>query len=279
MPQWLADILADIRANYAKVFGLKEDTPKCPPYTGPGSLRGVSVDYNWIKVDYGKAFKALAEAGCNATSIEFFMWSGTYDVAKGLSPLKDPYKRAIDAARKHGGILFNSLTNDNQGSGKYGDRRKRLENYSTLVYDALDFCISLGSEGQWIQPVAETSSAWARTFEEVAIDRINASGCVSVYNRGSRPTSPSQGAKRNAYHPFRTSDVGTADDIVVTDTGTILGQLQDGGIYGKTINDTAAGNYAETVRKAGNRDLLIYTFTGLSEFDVGAAEAVGKAWK
>lgn len=252
---------------------------RCPPYTGPGTLRGIGVDYNWLGVNYEKGFRMLAQAGCNATSIEFFGWSGSYDINRGLGPLKDPYKRVLEAARKYGGIVFNSLLNDNQGNGKYGDKRKRWSKYAGLANEALDFCISLGPEGHWIQPVAETGSEWGKAFEQTAIARLNAAGIVSVYNRGSRPTAPACGAKRNAYHPFQASDMGTPDDIIVTDTGKMVGWFLLGGIYGSEVNDDAARIYAKAVCDAGKRDLLIYTFTGVKMLDEGAARAMGEAWK
>jgi hypothetical protein len=88
-------------------------------------------------VNYDEAFRTLAKANCNATSIEFFMWDPNYDIARGLEPLKAPYKRAVAAARNQGGILFVSLLNDNQGKGTYGSKRKEWAHHATLANDAL----------------------------------------------------------------------------------------------------------------------------------------------
>jgi hypothetical protein len=252
---------------------------RCPRYTGPGSLRGVGVDYNWPSVDYRKAFRTIAKCGCNVTSLEFFGWSTTIPLGNGLEPLKNPYLKALKAARKYGGWLFVSVCNDNQGSGKYGDKNPPWSEMDGLAKEAIDWLASLGPKGQIIQPVSETQSEWGRRFEAWAIGRLNESGIISVYNRASRPTAPALGATRNAYHPFKVNDVATPDDIIVTDTGTILNALVHGGIYGGDFKDDAVYDYARRVRQVGQRDLIVYAFTGVKEFDIGACKAVGAVWE
>jgi len=259
--------------------GGKPKLTKCPPSGAPGTLRGISVDYNWLGVDYGDFFERLAQNGCNATSIEFFGWSTTYDLAQGLEPLKVKYQAALAATRAHGGMLFVSLCNDNQGSGKYGDRRKRWSRMGNMPDQALDYIISCGPANVIVQPVSEGQTSWGKSWELSAIAKLNGAGFVTCWNRGSRPTSPGAGANRNAYHPFKTSDVGTPEDIIVTDTGTILTVLTEGGIYGNSLRDSAVAQYAAAVRRAGNRDLLIYTFTGLHDVDSAEMAAVGNAWQ
>lgn len=259
--------------------GGKPKVTKCPASGAPGTLRGIGVDYNWIGVDYDGFFERLAQNGCNATSIEFFGWATTYDLNRGLEPLKEKYRAALAAARKHEGMLFVSLCNDNQGSGKYGDTRHVWANLGTLPDRALEFIISCGASNVIVQPVAEGQTSWGKNWEPKAIARLNAAGFVTCWNRGSRPTSPAGGANRNAYHPFKTADVGTPEDIIVTDTGTILNVLTTGGIYGGSLRDSAVAQYAGAVHRAGNRDLLIYTFTGLHDVDNAEMAAVGNAWK
>lgn len=252
---------------------------KCPPVGAPGTMRGVSMDYNWDKVDFDAYFAMLAINGCNGTGIEFWMWSGCYDINRGLEPLKAPYQRAVTAARKYGGTLFVSLCNDNQGSGKYKDTRKKWEKYDGLAKASLDFIIACGPANVIVQPVSETQTSWGSGFERTAMAKLNAAGFVTCYNHGSRPKEPGAGSDRNAYHPFKMEDVATAGDIIVTDTGTIITALQDGGIYGTTFNDQRVATYAQRVKAAGQRDLLIYGFTGVVGMDEGAVAAVGQAWK
>ena len=251
----------------------------CPAYKGPGTLRGVGVDYNWTGVDYAKVFRTMAKHGCNVTSLEFFGWSTTIDLSGGLEPLKGPYLKALKAARKAGGWLFVSDFNDNQGSGKYGDTNPPWSKLDALARETIEWQCSLGPKGQIIQPVSETQSEWGRRFEAWAISRLNAAGIISVYNRASRPTAPALGATRNAYHPFKVNDVATDGDIIVTDTGTILNTLVHGGIYGGDFKDDAVYDYARRVKISGQRDLIIYAFTGIKEFDEGACRAVGRAWE
>jgi len=250
----------------------------CPAYKGPGTLRGVGVDYNWTGVDWRKGWRTLAKYGCNATSIELFMWSTTYDVRQGLNPLKAPYRKLLAEARAHGGTVFVSVCNDNQGSGKYGDQAPPWSKLNALATEAIQWLATLGPEGQIIQPVSETQSAWGSSFERWAITFLNQHGFDTVWNHASRPTEPGAGSDRNAYHPFKVNDVGTPCDIIVTDTGTILNALVHGGIYGGDFKDDAIYDYARRVKIAGQRDLLIYAFTGVKALDAGACKAVGAAW-
>jgi hypothetical protein len=207
------------------------------------------------------------------------MWDPSYDIARGLEPLKAPYKRAVAAARDQGGILFVSLLNDNQGKGTYGSKRKEWAHHATLANDALAFIISCGPANVWVQPVAETRTEWGKRFEQAAIAKLNAAGFMTVYNRGSRPTAPALGADRNAYHPEDISRIGTEDDVLVTDVGKFIGQVQVGGINGTCLNDPVVGAYALKVHQAGRRDLLIYTFVNVKKLTASSCEAVGKAWK
>jgi len=272
----MSNKLKDLWQTILEWIGLNR---KCPKYTGPGTLRGVGVDYNWPGVDYKKVFRTMAKHGCNVTSLEFFGWSTTIDLSDGLEPLKGPYLKALKAARKAGGWLFVSVCNDNQGSGKYGDKNPSWSKMDGLAQEAIDWLCSLGSKGQIIQPVSETQSECGRRFEAWAIARLNQAGIITVYNRASRPTAPALGSVRNAYHPFKVSDVATEGDIIVTDTGTILNTLVHGGIYGGDFKDDAVFDYASRVHQVGNRDLIIYAFTGMTEFDEGACKAVAAAWK
>lgn len=274
--KWLDDLVA----WFAGLFGGSgKPTVKCPAWGAPGTIRGVGCDYNWMTLDHDVYYKLLAENGCNGQGIEFFGWSGTYNLARGLEPLKGPYMSAIKAARKCGGVLFVSLCNDNQGQGKYGDRRKPWSSHAGLAEQALQFIIAQGPANVIVQPVSETQTGWGSGFERSAMAKLNGAGFETCYNHGSRPTAPGAGSDRNAYHPFKMEDVGTADDVIVTDTGTILNALQEGGVYGVAFNDARVSTYAKRIRAAGQRDLLIYGFTGIKTADVGAMKAIGDAWR
>jgi len=257
----------------------KTDAVLAPPASVIGDLRGIGTDYNWFTTDYAGLWPRLVAGNCNVTGIEFFSWSTQYDLKKGLAPLRDPYKRLLEATRAHGGKVLVSLCNDNRGQEKYGGNGDSWSEFARLADEGLAFVLEQGAEGVLMQPVAEGTSSWAKRWEPEAIKRANAAGFETVSNPHSRPENPSFGAKRNAYHPFKTSDTGTSGDIVVTDTGTIISSLTVGGWGGTEYDVADVAAYAKRVREAGNRDLVIYGFLNVKSVSDAAIKAVGDAWR
>ena len=234
-------------------------------------LIGIGNDYNWPFLDAKKLASEMVKYRNTATSIELALW-GQWSVFKwGVSALSPYFKKLVNAIRGKGITLLVSCCNDNQGQHKYGDTLNPLAAYPKIVEGLMNLVLSVGPSNLIVQPVSEGQTSCGMQIEKTWIEKFNKAGFVTCFNRGSRPTTPMYGADRNAYHPTSTSDIGTAGDIVVTDTGSILKQLLNGGIYGSSVNAKAAQSYSRKVKG----DCIIYTFTNVKTIQSEAMKAVG----
>jgi hypothetical protein len=266
---------------WQKILDLFNGTKPYKKYAeNPSQSWGIGFDYNWNKFDPWEWCREMVKNKLTATSIEFSGWKDTSVFIEGLNARKDEYKDLLEAIRHYKIVLLVSVVNDNQGEHKYGDPLEPLSHYKTQINEIMNFIHSCGKDGVWVQTVAETKTEYGKQLESTWIPKFNSAGFKTVYNRGSRPTNPSLGAAFNSFHVRNTSDLATDNDLIVSDTGTFLNEIMEGGIYGPSIKDAKLKEYTIKVRKANKgRGFICYTFTGFVAIDKGAMKAMGEALK
>ncbi|MFA5378105.1 MAG: hypothetical protein WC455_20300 [Dehalococcoidia bacterium] len=236
-------------------------------------LIGIGNDYNWPFLDANKLASEMVKYRNTVTSIELSLW-GQWSVFKwGVAALSPYFKKFVKAIRAKNLTLLVSCTNDNQGQGKYGDTLKPLSAYPKIVDGLMNLVLSVGPSNLIVQPVSEGQTSYGMQVEKAWICKFSAAGFVTCCNTGARPGKRLYGADRFADHPTSTKSAIPSGAFCVTDTGTILKELQNGGINGSSVNAKAAGSYSKKVKG----DLIIYTFTSVKTIQSEAMKAVGGA--
>jgi len=230
---------------FLSLFGLAIRKPAKigESWTGYGPVnRWHDINAGWI----GK----LARNGIKVAHIEFWGWA-RYAKWDDFETLEKRYRELVRACRMYGVTLFVSYTNDNTGSGKYGDARVPLSRY--LADGHIDWGIHLikkvGKSFVWIQPVGETQTAAGRAIEEKCMREL--AGFPMIYNGGSRPTTCPPNWAGFAFHPMNTGQSIPANAIVVTDTSPILIELQ-GDLMGSHASTDILSAYGKDMNNNGN---------------------------
>lgn len=211
-----------------------------------------------------------AKHGVPCVHIEFFGWASGA-VYSNPDAVRDAWEGLCFWCRRRRLTLFVSVTNDNKGSGKYGDDRAGLATFRPQISKALGWVKAEFWEGLYIQPVGETQTPAGGQIEAEAAAMFPVAHLVR--NTGSRPSSGGGWAAHFAYHAARTSDRVPAPAWAVTDHSTIIGEF--GGLYAERYAPDRCAAYARRML-AQESPCIIYGFAHRKP-DADLMEALGKA--
>lgn len=219
-----------------------------------------------------------AVEGVSGYHIEMAGWADTSGYRKQwgnderLRDVEEMYEWLVKQCRALGLWLFVSITNDNAGSGKYGDAGIPLSRVREDVTRLISIVLRNGPDNVLVQPVGETQTSAGRDIENEAARALE--GFRLVYNGNSRPTSHPPWAQYHAFHPFGTTAPVPSSAIVVSDTGSIINQLCEG-LEGRGRPD-AAVTWVRRVRDQGSPVACFYHFK-YKEHDKAIIKALGRA--
>ncbi len=151
------------------------------------------------------------------------------------------YRWLLQQCRQRNILLFVSIVNDNMGLGKYGDKGPELEKVEQDALALVRIVKKGGSEGVFVQPVAETRTKAGHRLEQYCIQTLK--GFTLVYN-GSRgfPDKKPEGFTYRAVHPSAIKKDVPRDAFVVSDHGLIIRELT----VDKSLNGIADGTKLKT---------------------------------
>lgn len=249
------------------------DWRTCRVHWEPGKFFVGYGPVNYWHKQNARTWTALhAKHGVPCVHIEAFGWAsaGLYDKPdEVISALKS----LAGWCKRRGLMLFVSVTNDNKGSGKYGDDRRGLEQFRPAITAVLKALKGLMWDGLYIQPVGETQTPAGRAIEAEAVGMFPASHLVR--NTGSRPTSGGGWAQLFAFHPASMSTPVPRGAWCVSDHSQMLNEL--GGLYDQDFEDAKLEGYARKMRTQGT-PFVHYGFA-VKEACESDIEALGKAMK
>ena len=195
------------------------------------------VSYWAANLDLLKAeLRACREAGIDIYTASLLGWWGTAMPGATDQQIRDQteaaYEVLIDECRSLGLIALIDIHNQNSGSRKYGERGRALGDPAEVAL--IDWGIELvrkhGSGNVVVIPCRETGDASGLDVERKCVERLD--GFQLCANTGAR-TWPAPGwADYAEWHPWSIDNVPPSGAIVVSDTGTILNQLNVGGAFG-----------------------------------------------
>lgn len=217
---------------------------------GAGPVNNWHKDVSWAET--------LKPSGLGIAHIEFFPWaSGIMEYEK----VAEAYKKLVAICKRDDLILFVSLTNDNQGKGKYGDTLKPLGNYLSQIKAAADFIKDVTDCKLWLQPVGENYGN-ANAIEEYCASIFPKEMLVNNGN-GGRPSGTVSWSSMFAWHPANTGAKPPQGAIVVSDHSGILSQLYGSQWqFGGTANNTLIGTWTGDMLTSGAKAVILYDFGG-----------------
>lgn len=225
-----------------------------------------------------KDIEACAKSGVTIYHVEFLSWAryNPNGNAEMMAQTEKCYKAAIKACRKNGVWLFVSFANSNTGSGKYGDPGIPLSKMGPLIEWGKGVVLAQGPKNVLFQPLGETGGSFNSALELQLAAQFGQAGFIIVNNHGSRPTSKPGWAHWNAWHPWKVTDTTPNNQIIVSDTGTIIQQLC-WGLEGKGKPDTTRA-WAQRVKATGAPAVVFYHFK-YQQHDPDTIKAMGEGVK
>lgn len=225
-----------------------------------------------------KDIEACAKYGVGIYHIEFLSWAryNPNGNAGMMAATEKCYKTAIDLCRRNGIWLFVSFANSNTGSGKYGDPGIPLSKMGPLIEWGIQTVLKHGPKNVLFQPIGETGGSFNSALELRLAGIFGKAGFVMVNNHGSRPSSKPGWAAWNAWHPWKVTDKTPNNQIIVSDTGTIIQQLC-WGLEGKGKPDTTRA-WAQRVKATGAPAVVFYHFK-YQQHDPDTIKAMGEGVK
>ena len=218
---------------------------------------------NWWAEDWNVLLQDLDVCQeCNVGyHIEMAAWAGTgvwNDPAK-LEGVISTYKRLVAECRKRGLWLFVSVVNDNMHLSKYGNVGVKLSSVRAQANQLVAAIKECGSENVIVQPVGETQTDDGRAFEIYCAAEL--AGFILVSNgEGGSPSKKATWASFRAYHPSSVSVTVASDAFAVSDHGTIIKQLNQGGGLNTPGNPSAIKAWFAKHAAAGCPAIVLYHF-------------------
>ena len=259
------------------VPGYTQDPPELElgrTLAGYGRVNAWAIDKDTLIKD----IRACDRYGVDIYPIEFLSGAGysPYGNQAAMKKTEECYKAAIKECRARGMWLFVSFANSNTGSGKYGDKKIPLSKMGDLINWGIDVVKKEGPDNVLFQPVGETGGSFNSSLEARLVNEFGPRGFKLVNNHGSRPNHKPGWAKWNAWHPWKVTDNVPRDQIIVSDTSTIIQQLCYG-LEGKGKPDTAKA-WAKDLKNKGVPAVVFYHFKYPSH-DEPTIRAMGEAVK
>jgi len=257
------------------------------PGGGARSLRSGNTLLGYGRVTYWAAdlgllkaeLRACREAGLGIYTASLLGWWGTAIPGATEQQIRDQteaaYKVLIDECRALGLIALIDIHNQNSGSRKYGELGRKLGDPAEV--ELIDWGIELvrkhGPANVVVVPCRETGDASGLDVERKCVERLE--GFQLCANAGSRTWPVPGWADYAEWHPWTVDEVPPSGAIVVSDTGSILNQLNVGGALGP--------GQPELVRRwmmagvgQGNPARVYYTLYP-GPLDLATIQAIGSA--
>lgn len=218
---------------------------------------------NFWAEDWETLLQDLNECQKNGVNyaIEMAAWAGTgvwNDPAK-LDSVCSTYKRLVSECRQRGLWLFVSVVNDNMHLSKYGNVGVKLGSVRGQADRLVQTIKECGHDNVLVQPVAETQTDDGLAFESYCAAQL--SGFQLVDNGGGgTPDRKASWASFRAWHPSSVSASVPADAFAVSDHGTTIKQLNQGGGLNTPGNPTAIRTWFAKHSAAGCPVVCLYHF-------------------
>ncbi len=199
---------------------------------GYGRASHWAADLGLLKAE----LRACREAGIGIYTASLLGWWGTAMPGATDQQIREQteaaYKVLIDECRSLGMIALIDIHNQNSGSRKYGERGRKLDDPAevALIDWGIDLVRKHGSGNVVVVPCRETSDASGLDIERKCVERLD--GFQLCANTGSRTWPVPGWADYAEWHPWSVDEAPPAGAIVVSDTGSILSQLNVGGALG-----------------------------------------------
>lgn len=199
---------------------------------GYGRVPHWAVNLDLLKAE----LSACQEAGIGIYTASLLGWWGTAMPGATDQEIRDrteaAYKVLIDECRSRGMTALIDIHNQNSGSRKYGEQGRKLDDPAEVAL--IDWGIELvrrhGPDNVVVIPCREASEPSGFAIERKCVELLD--GFELCANTGSR-TWPAPGwANFAEWHPSSVNEEPPSGAIVVSDTGTILNQLNAGGALG-----------------------------------------------
>ena len=199
---------------------------------GYGRIAHWALDLNLLKAELA----ACDEAGIGIYTVSLLGWwryalPGATD-AQIRDMTEAGYKALIDECRSRGMIALVDIHNQNSGSRKHGEQGRRLDDPAEVAL--IDWGIELvrkqGPANVVVVPCREAREESGFSVERKCVERLD--GFQLCANAGSRTWPVPGWADYAEWHPWTVDEVPPSGAIVVSDTGSILNQLNVGGALG-----------------------------------------------
>ena len=217
---------------YASSSGKSRSLRSGRTMLGYGRVSHWAANLDLLKAE----LSACQEAGISIYTASLLGWWGTAMPGATDQKIRDQteaaYEVLIGECRSRGMIALIDIHNQNSGSRKYGEQGRKLDDPAEVAL--IDWGIELvrkhGAANVVVIPCLETGDAGGLDIERKCVERLD--GFQLCANTGAR-TWPTPGwADYAEWHPWSVSEAPPAGAIVVSDTGTILNQLNVGGALG-----------------------------------------------
>ena len=226
--------------------GCEDEINLFDPSSGGGgtSLRSGNTVLGYGRVVYWAAdldllkaeLRACQKAGIGIYTASLLGWWGTAMPGATDQQIRDQteaaYKVLIHECRSLGMIALIDIHNQNSGSRKYREQGRVLGDPAevALIDWGIELVRKYGPAGVVVVPCRETRDASGLDVERKCIERLD--GFRLCANTGSRTWPVPGWADYAEWHPWTIAEAPPSGAIVVSDTGSILNQLNEGGAFG-----------------------------------------------
>ena len=127
-----------------------------------------------------------------------------------------------------------------------------------------------------VQPCSETKTAAGRNLERLCAEKLAAFALVSNPNRGEKSADGGRWADYKAVHPWSVESISKAD-VVVSDTGRIIAELDADGDMDGPQNPQAVSTFLRACESAGALIAGDYVFNHAGPIDTDTITQARKA--
>ena len=261
-----------------------------PYFSGSGSGSSRSLRAGHTVLGYGRVsywavdlgllraeLRACHEAGIGIYTASLLGWWGTAMPGASEQQIRDQteaaYKVLIDECRSLGMVALIDIHNQNSGSRKYGEQGRTLDDPAEV--ELIDWGIELvrkhGPANVVVVPCRETGDAGGLAVERKCVEQLD--GFQLCANTGARTWPVPGWADFAEWHPWSVDEAPPSGAIVVSDTGTILNQLNVGGALGPGQPD-AVRQWMMAGVGQGNPARVYYTLYP-GPLDLATIQAIG----
>ena len=221
-----------------------------------------------------KELNRMADANLAGYLIELAGMGSQYWNKDGVEYIEKEYKWLLKQARRRNLAVFVSIVNDNlgrDGGKRIGDYGDTAEKFGNIVFHG-------GKRLVYVQPVAETQTAYGKKFDASCGDLFHNAGFPLVYNgEGGRPSKVPFPFNYRAMHYAKSSVKPPKGAWSVSDHSLLIKELNGGPIDGHGVPAKVEA-WVKGQKAAGAAAVGYYAYK-VKDYDPGTIDAIGRGLK